>query len=66
MLEGEWCAAGVGEMEDDVLVGILDEVALRRGRWGRAVGGGGEGAYCFDRREEPEGGTLAGVESQLV
>jgi hypothetical protein len=32
MLKGEWCAARVGEMEDDVLVGILDEVALRRGR----------------------------------
>jgi len=29
---------------------------------------GRKGDYCFDRRDEPEGGTLAGtgVESQLV
>jgi hypothetical protein len=40
-----------------------DEDERGGGRWG-----GRKGHYCFDRRDEPKGGTLAriGVESELV
>jgi hypothetical protein len=29
ILKGEWGAAGVGKMKDNVFIGIIDEVALR-------------------------------------